>query len=123
MLASLKYWGCENLKAKKIYLNEQMIKKIQEEIDITGQSFTDYVRNALTHYQDKPAVLPCDDMAAHTEQLALLTNVLHQYILTLAEKDLYGDCLPDLLEIQRQIQQLIDTETELMKTILDMKGG
>ena len=111
------------MKAKKIYLREQMIKKIQDEIDITGQSFTDYVRNALTHYQDKPVVLPCDDMAAHTEQLALLTNVLHQYILTLAEKDLYGDCLPDLIEIQHQIQQLIDIEIEIMKVILDMKGG
>jgi len=28
-----------------------------------------------------------------------------------------------LIEIQHQIQQLIDTEIKIMKTILDMKGG
>lgn len=113
------------MKAKKIYLTEEMLQKIQAEINVTGQSFTDYVRNALIHYYDRTeslsTSLPYDAVIAHTEQIAALSNHIHQYTLAIAEKDLYGDCLSDLIVIQNLLQQLIDTETALAQYIMNEK--
>ena len=109
------------MKAKKIYLTNDMLQKIQAEINTTGQSFTDYVRTALMCYDNTSAPLPYDNFAQHTEQMAKLSNTVHQYILAIAEKDLYADCLQDLIVIQNQLQQLIDTETELAQYVMNEK--
>jgi len=113
------------MKAKKIYLSEEMLQRIQSEINITGQSFTDYVRKVLIHYYDRTeslsTSLPYDAVIAHTEQIANLSNIIHQYTLAIAEKDIYADCLPDLIIVQNQLQQLIDTETELAQYVMNEK--
>ncbi len=112
------------MKAKKIYLTDELLQHIQTEIDNTEQSFTNYVRNALLHYcnatEPLSTSLPYDAIITHTEQLAALSNHIHQYTLSIAEKDLYADCLPDLIIIQNQLQQLIDTEAMLAKQILNL---
>ena len=109
------------MKAKKIYLTEDMLQKIQSEIDKSGQSFTDYVRTALMCYGNTSAPWPYDNFAQHTEQMAKLSNIIHQYTLAIAEKDLYADCLPDFILIQNQLQQLIDSETELAQYVMNEK--
>ena len=111
------------MKAKKIYLTEDMLQKIQSEIDISGQSFTDYVRNALMCYGNTSTPLPYDNFVEHTEQMAELSNTIHRYILAIAKKDMYADCLPDLIILQNQLQQLIDTETDLAEYIMNEKKG
>jgi len=111
------------MKTKKIYLSDEMLQRIQSEIDITGQSFTDYVRKALIHYYNTAdplsTSLPYDAVIAHTELIATLCNYIHQYILAIAEKDLYADCLADIITIQHQLQQLIDKEVELTKQVIN----
>lgn len=109
------------MKAKKIYLTEELLQKIQSEIDATRQSFTDYVRTALMCYDNTSTPLPYDNFAQHTEQIANLSNIIHQYTLAIAEKDIYADCLPDLIIVQNQLQQLIDTETELAQYVMNEK--
>ena len=108
-----------DMKAKKIYLTEDMLHKIQSEIDSSGQSFTDYVRTALMCYGNTSDSLPYDNFTQHTEQIATLCNYIHQYILAIAEKDLYADCLADIITIQYQLQQLIDKEVELTKQVIN----
>jgi hypothetical protein len=111
------------MKAKNIYLSEEMLQKIQSEIDVTGQSFTGYVRKALMYYCNTAGPLSTslsyDAVIAHTEQIAILSNQIHQYILAVAEKDLYSDCLPDSIVIQNQLQQLIDAEVELTQQMMN----
>ena len=111
------------MKAKTIYLTDDILQQVQSKIDISGQSFTGYVRNALMYYGDASPFLPDNNFIEHTEQMACLSNAIHQYTLSIAEKDLYSDCLPDLIVIQNQLQQLIDAETELVKYIMFEKGS
>ena len=112
-----------NMKAKKIYLTEELLQKIQSEIAKSGQSFTDYVRTALMCYDNTSAPLPYDNFRKHTEQMSKLSNIIHQYTLAIVEKDLYADCLPDLIFIQNQLQQLINIETELAQYVMNEKRG
>ena len=103
------------MKAKTIYLSDDILQHVQTQIDTSGESFSNFVRNALMYYGDAQPPLPDNNLIEHTNQIACLSNEIHQYTLAIAEKDLYSDCLPDLIVIQNQLEQLIDTETELVK--------
>lgn len=109
------------MKAKKIYLTDEQLQKIQTELDISGQSFTSYARNALMCYGNMSEPLPYENFAEHTAQMADLSNTIHRYILAIAAKDIYEDCLPDLIIVQNQLQKLIDSETELALYVINEK--
>ena len=111
------------MKAKKVYLPDKLIQDIQHKIDVTDQSFSDYVRNALISHHEKPITLPHESIIEHSQQISILSNMIHNYILFIAEKDLYADCLTDLITIQQQLQQLIETETQLVNYIIHSKGS
>ncbi|MBE6111705.1 MAG: hypothetical protein E7195_01635 [Peptococcaceae bacterium] len=105
------------MKAKKIYLSDEMIQNIQTKISGTNQSFSDYVRGILLSNNIPQPAVPDENFIEHTRMISTLSNVIHQYTLKLAEKDLYEDCLPDLIHLQKQMETLIELESELLKNI------
>ena len=111
------------LKQKKVYLSDEMIADITDIIKDTGQSFSDYVRAVLEQRSIAQYKLPSEYLEEHNDRIGYLVTTIHSYILKISEIDGNKDYLPDLLEIQVQLQVLIDMEREILECILHENGG
>ena len=106
---------------KKVYFQEDTIKKIEKQIKKTGQSFSDYVRKTVENTGVSEWYLPTEYIEYHTNQLSELINTVHAYMRIIVEKDNAVDATPDLLLLQIKLQEMIDLEKELTKLVFDQQ--
>ncbi len=102
---------------KKVYFQEDTIKRIEKQIKKTGQSFSEYVRKAVENTGVSEWYLPTEYIDNHSYQLAELINTVHTYMDNIAETENAENMIPDLMLLQIKLQEMVEVEKCLLQFV------
>jgi len=102
---------------KKVYFQEDTIKRIEKQIKKTGQSFSDYVRKVVENTGASEWYLPTEYIEYHTNQMSELVNTVHVYMNMVAETENAENIIPDLMLLQIKLQEMVEVEKCLLQFV------
>lgn len=102
---------------KKVYFQEDVIKRIEKQIKKTGQSFSDYIRKVVENTGASEWYLPTEYIEYHTNQMSELVNTVYACMNMVAEIENAENLIPDLMLLQIKLQEMVEVEKCLLQFV------